>query len=310
MTHPEQTALVEAAGALVSWDLLGAPEPVVEVHAADRAAAWQWELAEPAVLTAVHRLALLNWARFWWPASALAGVPVLHPALLAAEHALATHAVSHLLDDEQATERALAALLPLPLEALSANENLHAEALALAERLAELAEDFGVQAPAPAAAARRDDYALAAGGGGQPGGLVVQRGSAPVDWSLVPAGAADAVAEASWIILRRNGISVLEASIPPSPGGFPPRLAARFGPVELDLEPTPTGELTGSIPLPATALLLPADQRVLTVYAPEFAAPAPPDPAAPARRAALVGFALSRLEDPAASLTERAGRLL
>ncbi|MCK2244718.1 MULTISPECIES: hypothetical protein [unclassified Crossiella] len=310
MTHPEQTALVEAAGALVSWDLLGAPDPVTEVHAPDRAAAWRWELAEPAVLAAVHRLACLNWARSWWPASSVAGVPPLHPALLAAEHALATHAVSHLLDDEHATDRALSGLLPLPLEALSANETLHAEALALAGRLAGLAEDFGVQAPAPAALARRDDYALAASGGGTPDGLVVQRGSAPVDWSLVPAGAVDAVAEASWIILRRNGISVLEASIPPSPGGFPPRLAARFGPVKLDLEPTPSGELTGSIPLPANVLLLPADQRVLTVYAPEFAEPTPPDPAAPARRAALVRFALGRLDDPAATLTERAGRLL
>nr|WP_042193576.1 hypothetical protein [Kibdelosporangium sp. MJ126-NF4]CEL20781.1 hypothetical protein [Kibdelosporangium sp. MJ126-NF4]CTQ98415.1 hypothetical protein [Kibdelosporangium sp. MJ126-NF4] len=310
MTHPEQTAMVEAAGALVSWDLLGGAEPVVEVHDADRAAEWLWELQEPHAVAALHRLAHVHWAQSWWPASTVAGVPPLHPALLAAEHALATAAVSHLLDDDEATERALSTLLPLPLDALAADPDLRAESLALADRVAELAEDFGVPVPEPAAAGRRDDYALAAGGRGQPDGLVVQRGSAPVDWSLVPPGAVDAVAEASWIIVRRNGISVLEASVLPSPTGFPPRLAARFGPVDLELEPTPTGELTGTVALPATALLLPADQRVLTVYAPGFAEPAPPDPDAPARRAALVEFALARLDNPTATLTERTARLL
>ncbi|TCO59687.1 hypothetical protein [Actinocrispum wychmicini] len=310
MTHPEQTALVEAAGALVSWDLLGGGQPVTTVHDADRAAAWLWELDEPETLAAVHRLAHLSWARSWWPASTVADVPPLHPALLAAEYALATAAVSHLLDDDEATERALSALLPLPLDALAVDPDLHAESLALADRLAELAEDFGVAAPAPAPLARRADYALAASGGGRPDGLVVQRGSAPVDWSLVPPGAVDAVAEATWIILRRNGITVLEASVPPGPGGVPARLAARFGPVELALEPTPAGSLTGTVPLPANVLLLSADQRVFTVYAPGFAEPVPPDPDAPARRSALVEFALARLDDPAATLTERAARLL
>lgn len=307
MTHPERTALVEAAGALVSWDLLGGPEPVIEVHGA---ADWLWELEEPATLAAVQRLAYLNWARSWWPASTVANVPPLHPALLAAEHALATAAVSHLLDDDEATERALSTLLPLPLDALTVDQDLHAEALALASQLADVAEDFGVTVPAPAALARRDDYALAASGDGQPDGLVVQRGSTPVDWSLVPPGAVDAAAEASWIILRRDGISMLEASVLPSPSGFPPRLAARFGPVELNLEPTPAGVLTGTVPLPANVLLLPADQRVLTVYAPDFTEPTPPDPDAPARQAALVEFALARMDNPAATLTERAARLL
>ncbi|WHT16478.1 hypothetical protein N8J89_25475 [Crossiella sp. CA-258035] len=307
MTHPEQSALVEAAGALVRWDVLGEPGPVTEVHEQQRAAAWLWELTEdPAVLAAVHRLARLNWARSWWPASTVAEVPPLHPALLAAEHAVATAAVSHLLDDEEATERALSALLPLPLAALSG----HPEALALAEELAELAEDFGVTLPAPTAALTREGFALAAGADARPDGVVVQQGSAPVDWSLVPAGAVDAAAESTWTILRRNGKTLLEVTARPAPGGVPPRLAAQFGPVDLPLEPTPAGSLTGSIPLPATALLLPADQRVLTVYAPGFAEPAPPDPAAADRRAALVAHARTRLDDPAATLTERTARLL
>src|SRR2546423_9711150 len=192
MTHPEQTARVEAAGALVSWDLLGGPEPVVEVHDADRAAEWLWELDEPATLAAVQRLTHLNWARAWWPASTVAGVPPLHLAVLAAEIAVATAAVSHLLDDDEAVERALSALLPLPL---------HPELDGLADELAELAADFGVEVPAPVAVARRDDYALAASGARQPYGLVVQQGTTPVDWSLVPPGAVDAAADASWTIL-------------------------------------------------------------------------------------------------------------
>lgn len=306
MTHPERTALVEAAGALVSWDLLGGPQPVTDVHDADRAAAWLWELQEPDAVAAVHRLAYLNWARDWWPASAVAGVPPLHPAVLAAEHALATAAVSHLLDDAEATERALSALLPLPVDALAT----HADLRALADELADVAENYGVTPPEPAPSSTRDNYALAAGGGGQPDGIVVHRGSAPVDWSLVPRGAVDAAADATWTILRRNGSSVLEASVLPCPGSFPPPLAARFGPVELALEPTPAGELTGTVPLPATALLLPADQRVLTVYAPGFATPAPPDPDAADRRAALVAFAVARLDDPAATVAERTARLL
>ncbi|MBP2476666.1 hypothetical protein JOF53_005538 [Crossiella equi] len=301
MTHPERTGLVEAKGALLSWDVLTG-ERTEDVHDEQATRSWWWELPE-----LPDTLARLHWARAWWPASAVADVPPPHPALLAAELALATAALSHLLDDEEATERALTGLLPLPLAAL-ADTPWQEEAVDLARRLADLAEDHGVEPPEPAPLPR-PAYALAAGGQA-PEDVVLQRGSGPVDWALVPPGAVDAVAEASWTVSRRNGITELAVTALPAPGSVPPRLAARFGPVDLDLDLTPDGVLTGRVPLPATALLLPAAQRVLTVYAPGFAEPGPPDPDAPARRAALVELARTRLSDPAATLAERTARTL
>jgi hypothetical protein len=55
-------------------------------------------------------------------------------------------------------------------------------------------------------------------------------------------------------------------------------------------------------------LLLPPDQRVVTVYAPGFALPAEPDPGAEARHAAIIAYARARVGDPAATLTERTAR--
>jgi hypothetical protein len=297
--HPEQTALLEARGATLYWDVLTDGPPVVEVHDDQAAADWLWELDDDA--TPARTLAYLVWARAWWPASAVAGVPPLDPALLAAELAVATAAVDHLLDDEEAVERAVAAAAGAvhPLATLTADPDLGDRATELAARLADLADDHGITLPDPVPPApSRSGFALAAGGAaGQD--VVVLRGSSAVDWALVPQGAVDAAADATWAVVRRGGESVLEVSVPGT--GVP--LRARFGPLDVALDE----QGAGAVPVSASVLLLPAAQRVLTVYAPGFATPdAPGDPDAPARRAAIVAMARARLTAPDATLTERA----
>jgi len=227
--------------------------------------------------------------------------PPLDPALLAAELAVATAAVDHLLDDEDAVERAVAAASAAvhPLAALADDPELGPRAVELSAQLADLADDHGITLPVPAPTSQAG-FALAAGGGTEPevSDVIVQRGSAPVDWALVPQGTVDATADATWSLVRRGGELVLAVSVPTI---TTTPLTARFGPVEV-----PIADGTGTVPVPSTVLLLPATQRKLTVYAPGFAAEETADPDAPGRRAALVAMARARLTAPDATLTERA----
>ena len=347
--HPEQTALVEARGATLCWTApADSALPSALIHDANRATDWLWEIygteaaaailahgpgedeaelsptgagAESRVLEAARALAHLTWAECWWPASTLADVAPLELPLLRAEKAIAAGAIEHLLDDDEAVERALAAAVDAVhrLAQLSADPDLGTRAQDVADRLRELAEDYGTELPEPAPVVPPDRtmFALAAGDGGTADGIVVSRGSSSVDWTLVPQGTVDAAAEASWAVVRRDGASVVEATVPraPEPAGAAPTrspLAARFGPVEFPLEPADSGEVTGRAPLPAAVLLLPAAERTLTVYAPDFApadAVAQTGPEVTARRAAIVTGARARLTAPTATLAERvAGR--
>lgn len=296
LPHPERTAPLEARGATLYWDVLTGADPVTEVHDDALAADWLWD-----VPAAARELAYLTWAKAWWPTSVVAGVPPLDPALLAAELAVAAAAVDHLLDDEDAVERAVAdaAAAVHPLAALATDPALGDAASALAARLADLAEDHGITLPNPVPAEReRTGFALAAGGtaGAE---VVVLRGASPVDWALVPQGTVDAAADATWSVVRRDGGLVLAVSVPTL---RPVPLAARFGEIE-----APLHDGTGQVTVPPSVLLLPAAQRTLTVYAPGFAEPEPEtDPDAAARRAALVAMARARLDAPDATLTERA----
>ncbi|MEU5692853.1 hypothetical protein [Actinosynnema sp. NPDC020468] len=317
---PERTALLEADGALLAWDVLaGSPVPAVRVHDEARAADWLWEVygaAADAVLAgedvdvpeegdrrvrdACRVAAHLSWARSWWPASASAGVPALDPVLLHAERALAVAAVEHLLDDPDATARALAEVGPV------AAATSDPEVDALVARLVEVAEDYGVVPDQ--VVPRRSAFALAAGGSAE-AGLVVLSGQSSVDWNLVPQGVVDAAAPATWSVARRDGGTFLDVVVPAGPRGGVP-LAARFGDLDVVVDGVDDlGRLTGSAPAPATALLLPPDRRVLTVYAPGFAEPVAPEPDAAPRRAAVVAYALARVGAAEATLTERvAGR--
>ncbi|MEU4762140.1 hypothetical protein AB0H12_02720 [Actinosynnema sp. NPDC023794] len=317
-TSPEVVALLEGSGASLAWDVLAdAAVPAARVHDPERASEWLWEVygdAAEAILggaaevevpgdgdwrvrDACRRVAQLNWARAWWPASVTAGVPALDPAVLHAERAVAVSTVEHLLDDPDAVGRALAPVVPLDVSdpALAA----------LAERVAELAEDYGVELR-PAEVPSRAGFALAAGGV-DGGGVTALSGSSAVDWALVPHGVVDAAAPARWAVVRRQGSTVLEVSVVPGPTPGP-RLAARFGEVEVTLEVDATGWLTGSAPVSAAVLLLPPDRRALTVYAPDFAEPTAPDPDAGPRRAAIISYARSRIGSPTSTVTERTAR--
>ncbi|MCE6996737.1 hypothetical protein LZG04_18280 [Saccharothrix sp. S26] len=318
-TSPEVVALLECSGALLAWDVLADdPVPAARVHDPGRAAEWLWEIygdaadailgdAEEVAATdpgdrhvrdACRRAAQLNWAGAWWPASVTAGVPALDPAVLHAELAVALSTVEHLLDDPDAVERALASVV---------EPDASEPALtALAERVVALAEDYGVVLR-PAEVPVRSGYALAAGGSALAGTTALS-GSSTVDWALVPHGAVDAAAPATWAVVRRQGRTVLEVSVVPGPTPTA-RLAARFGEVDVTLDGVDeAGRITGSTPVSAAVLLLPPDRRVLTVHAPGFAEPAAPDPDAAARRDAIIAYARARTSSPTATLTERTAR--
>lgn len=312
---PEVTAVLEAAGAVLAWDVhAGDAVPAARVHDPARAAEWLWEIygsaaedilggaqdvsvpenGDWAVRDACRTVAQLDWARAWWPASASAGVPALDPVVLLAERAIALSCVEHLLDDPDAVERALTSVT------LPADPDL-------ADRVAALAEDYGIElSPTPAPA--RSGYALAAGGGLAGIGTIVLTGSSTVDWTLVPAGSVDAAAPAAWAVVRRAGATVVEVSVAPGPRPAGP-LAARFGDVDVTLDEVDgLGHVTGSAPVPASVLLLPPDRRAVIVYAPGFAAPVAPEPGTDARQAAVIAYARSRIGSPSATFTERTAR--
>ncbi|ONI76100.1 hypothetical protein ALI144C_35985 [Actinosynnema sp. ALI-1.44] len=313
--HPEQTALVAARGALIAWDVLASAGPAARIDDPDRAADWLWEIygveAAAAILgdateatvpedgdwqtrDACRVVAQLAWVQAWWPVSATADVPATSSELLLAERAIATSAVEHLLDDDQATERALVAA------SLTGDS-------AMDERLVALAEDYGVELRA-AAVPTRAEFALAAGGQ-ERSDVTVLSGRSAVDWALVPAGVVDAAADAEWAVVRAGGTTYLDVAVAQVPGARQ-RLAARFGQVDVDLDRTDDfGRRTGRTPVPATVLLLPPAQRVLMVYAPDFAQPTEPTAGDQVRRAAIVTYARSRVNSPSATYTERmAGR--
>jgi hypothetical protein len=312
---PEVTAILEASGAVLAWDILvGDAVPAARIHDPARAAEWLWEVYGSAaedilggaedvtvpedgdwsVRDACRTVAQLDWARAWWPASASAGVPALDPVVLQAERAIALSTVEHLLDDPDAVERALESV------ALPAEEDL-------AGRVTALAEDYGIDlSPAPAPAG--SGYALAAGGMSGGTRTTVLTGTSTVDWTLVPAGSVDAAAPAEWAVVRRAGATVVEVSVIPGPQPENP-LAARFGDVDVALDEVDgLGRVTGSAPVPASVLLLPPDRRAVIVYALGFAVPVAPEPGAEARQAAVIAYARTRVGSPSATLTERTAR--
>jgi hypothetical protein len=306
--HPEQTALLEGRGALLAWDVLSDdPVPAARVHDPDSAMDWLWEIYGTAaadilgeaddatvpaegdwrVRDACRVVAHLGWVEAWWPTSGT--VPPVDHEVLLAERAVATSEVEHLLDDENATERALT---EAPLVA------------AFADRLPGLAEDYGVELRESAVSSQQD-FALAAGGP-RPEGVTVLSGTNPVDWALVPSGTVDAAAEAQWAIVRSQGMTYLEVAVPVVART---RLAASFGQSDVRLDEMDSfGRATGRVQVPPTVLLSPPAQRVLTVYAPGFAEPAEADPDSTVRRAAIIEYARARPASPQATVTERSAR--
>lgn len=309
--HPERTMLVEARGALLYWDALDLrAHPAAEVFDARAAGDWLWEVYGPEALTgagtmatewespvldAARNLAFLHWAGAWWPASHAAGIPALPAGLLRAETAWYTAGLEHLLDDDAAVERALA---EVDLGTLVS----YPEAADLAAGIADLADSYGV-ALRDTARLRPEDWALAAGGAEE--GLAVASGSAPIDWSLVPARTLDAAGEATWRFESRSGAWVLGVSVPAAPDAVPAQLTAVIDTVEVPLRlDSGTGTFTGEAPAPPDFAMRLGGGRPIQVQAPGYAADRSEDRAE--RRAALIAFARDRLASPDATLTERA----
>ncbi|MCD0445707.1 hypothetical protein LO763_19040 [Glycomyces sp. A-F 0318] len=328
--HPERAALVEPRGALLYWDVLEPrAHPYAEIHEPGLAADWLWEVygpeaadailggadriaaeAESPVLDAARGLAHLRWAEAWWPSSHEAAVPALSAGLLRAEIAWRTAGVEHLLDDEEAVERALAAVDLGPVAALERHPVLGAEARDLAANLAGLAEDYGVVLRTAEVRARPQDWALAAGGEDE-AGPALAGGEAPVSWEAVPQGLVDAVGRARWSLVQRAGAFTVAVDVPAAPkvrGGV---LTARIGGAEIALRHDPdTGMFTGEAEVPQGLLAHLSSQRTVHVFDPAFGTEAiEVDPDAPARRAAIVAHAYGRLAAADASLAERAAAL-
>lgn len=311
---PHLTALLEARGALLRWRI-DRDESLPDALIHDPSAALEWlpDVYGPNVVDAVlHRvsttgraaetdtgraarlLAHLDWSAAWWPAGR--NVPALSTELIAAEAAVLTSSVEHLLDDPDAVENALLAAR----HTLSAVTTL---APALAAAIRDLADDNGIELASVAIAESvRADWALAAGSA--PGGsaIDVAAGSADVAWSGFPAQTVAADGAASWALVQRGGALTLRVTAPAvAPGAEP---VARFGPDGLVVPLTYTGQAyTGEVPGTVELLRLRDAERTLRVHDPRMAGEAPtPEPAA--ERAAVLAFAAARLSDPW-SLAER-----
>lgn len=359
------TALVEARGAHLSWDVTSGDRfPDAEISDVLSAGAWLDQVYGPNVADAVRagaaepivlalpesaelvdkarRLAHVNWARAWWPAGAT--VPALDPALLAAEMALLSSSLEHVLDDDEAVERALFDAEDALTALAAVSEALAAEAARVAEALTELADTYGVElAPTDVpTSTRREEWALAAGGhdlGGS--GFEVASGTAQVRWADVPAQTVAADADARWSLRQESGVTTLHATVPAAPKSIRaaairpdaehgsralsedtssapktnrvvatgiPVLTARFGPesvgIDIPLQHDGAG-FTGTAEVPASALFLPAAVRTLWVRDPLMGV----EPGAPESvdlRARVRDLAAAHLDLPTASLAERA----
>lgn len=266
MTHPVHTPVVAADGGLVRFalaDLLaGVPGPM-RVELTDAAAAEPWltrlvgtEHALEA-LAAGHVdvparpelavLALLLWARRWWPASPVLGVPPLDPALLDLEAAVATVAVENvaegLLDGFEATP---AELFDAAVEGIAATA-VADEVRGLCLRLSAWFDDQddvvrAEAAAALAAAASPGQRAYALAAGAEPAASaagIVAEGRASVDWARVPPGILDAAENTvTWRIVAAPAAARLEVEV-----------AGAFADADLTAFATRDGEVVAEVPL-------------------------------------------------------------
>lgn len=324
--EPFAIALVEARGALLTWTIPPGRFPDAVVHAPQQAAEWLADVYGDAIAEAVQqaadvvedialpdesrladdlrRLALLTWARDWWPAGIT--VPPLDASVLAAEIAVATHRVDHLLDDDGAIERALADAVDGPSALAALPSSFSDEAVAIADALSSLADDHGIELLP--VVEHRAEWALAAGGtGAGAAGIEIAQGSAPVRWADVPSQTIAADAEARWSLRHTAGEPTLVVEVVAVSGGHA-ELRGRFGPEELGID-VPLhlsgGVFTGSAPVPASVALLPIEQRTLWVRDTRMAAHPGVAESADAREAALA-HAAARIADPNTCLAERA----
>lgn len=321
-----RTALVEARGALLRWDAASdARYPDAEIDDPIEASTWLAQVYGERIAAAVraedeislllpddaelveetHRLAWLTWARDWWPAGVY--TPALSAPILAAETALAAHVLEHLLDDEDAVERALEDATDAPVALAALHPAFHADAAVLLDAIAALADDYGVELSPALPSAQAEEWALAAGSRSRDeDGIEIGHGTAPVRWADVPAQTVAADSDAHWSLRHVDGVAHLHVSVAAVPGAHA-ELRARFGPEDLDIDVPLSGDgtsFTGSAQVAASVALLPLEERTLWVRDPVLAAL--PGPAESEEDRDLVRErAVARLDLPDASLAER-----
>ena len=247
MTHPVHTPVVAADGGLIRFalaDVLAGSPTSMRIELTDAGAAEPWLtrlVGAEASLTALQEgdvtvparpelagLALLLWARRWWPASPMLGVPSLDPALLDFEAAVATAAVEDvaegLLDGFEAS--------PAELFDQAISSGLFAAARPVAGEVRRLCarlsawfdrQDDGGHAEAATEMAARLEavtagqraFALAAGSGPAASGEgVLAEGRASVDWARVPPGVLDAADNTvTWRIIATRIAARLEVEV-------------------------------------------------------------------------------------------------
>ncbi len=323
---PLRTALIEARGALLSWDAASDDRfPDAVIHSLIEALPWLAEIYGDEIAAAVraadertialptdaesvdaaHRLAALTWASHWWPAGVY--TPPLDGALLAAETAIAADAVAHLLDDDDAVEHALRDAVDAPSSLAAVPLRLRDDAAALVDALADLADDHGIELH-PAAVSTPEAWALAAGARTRrDDGIEIGHGSAPVRWADVPPQTVAADSDAQWSLRHMDGVPHLHVSVAAVPGAGG-ELRARFGPEALDIDIPLLSDgvaFAGSAQVAASVALLPLDERTLWVRDPVLA-PVPGPAEAEDARDAVREYAVRRLDDPSATLAERA----
>ncbi|WP_284744128.1 hypothetical protein [Amycolatopsis sp. RTGN1] len=266
MTHPVHAPVVAADGGLVRFalaDLLAGVPGSMRVELTDAAAAEPWLTrlvgAENALdaLTSGHvdvparpelaTLALLLWARRWWPASAALGVPALDPALLDLEAAVATATVENvaegMLDGFEATPGELfdAAVEGLAVTAVA--DEVRDRCRRLSAWFDDQDDVVRAEAASGLAAAvmpGQRAYALAAGAGsGASEEGVVAEGRASVDWARVPPGVLDAAENTvTWRVVAAPTATRLEVEV-----------AGAFADATLSAFATRDGEVVAEVPL-------------------------------------------------------------
>lgn len=287
MTHPVHTPVVAADGGLVRFalaDLLAGSATSMRIELTDASAAEPWLIrlvGAEAGRSALERghadvparpelaaLALLLWARRWWPASPRLGVPSLDPALLDLEAAAATAAVEDvaegLLDGFEATPAEL-------FDAAIAGGALTGPADEVRDLCARLSAWFDAQddveraeaAAGPEIAGSQRAYALAAGTGpGSHGAGVLAEGRASVDWARVPPGVLDAAEDTvTWriVVAGRLEVEVAGAFADAVLTAVATHDGAPFAEVPLALG---AGQFAGSVDLDAAATRLAAASAV------------------------------------------------
>ncbi|WP_370949306.1 hypothetical protein AB5J62_17655 [Amycolatopsis sp. cg5] len=269
MTHPLRTPVIAADGALIRFDLaalLSGTVTSMRIEVTDGSAE-QWltrlcgnenamaalagEVDVP-VVPELAELALLLWARRWWPASAVLGIASLDPALLDFETALATAAVEDvaegMLDGFEATpgelydaaaDSLLAAAGPVAAEAQGLCAGLAAwfderDDVVRAEAAAALAGRLEAVAPS------QRSYALAAGTPQTADGAgLLAEGRASVDWARVPPGVLDAAENTvAWRVLAAGGATWMHVEV-----------AGAFADAALTAYATNRGETFAEVPL-------------------------------------------------------------